>query len=330
MSKKSNPTLIGAFVVGAAVLLAVSVAIFGGSELLAKRQVYVAYFIENTQGLRTGSTVMLNGVHIGHVSGVALLVDRDSYQARTEVIIEILPDAYIVLQDGEPISDDLAAAGDFEDVITTAGLRAVLQVESFVTGQLLIELDFRPDTEPVLRGSGLAPYAEIPTIPSQTQEMLAKVRDLIGDLGEAFDINTIGEYIENTLKGLDELTNSEDLRESLAGLNKIINQNETQNLTATLQATLNDLREVANDASTLIGNGNTKLDSLQPVIDNMVTVLDEAQATLNAAKVALQGESAEFYQLGTTLQEVEAAARALREFLDYLEQNPEALLRGKQ
>ena len=328
MSKTSNPTLIGAFVVGAAVLLAVSVAIFGGSELLAKRQVYVAYFTENTQGLRAGSNVVLNGVRIGHVSAVALIIDAKTFSAETEVTIEILRDSFIVTDRGEIVGVGLDDA--YKTIIVDAGLRAALQVESFITGQLLVELDFRPDTEPVLRGGDDPPYAEIPTIQSQTQEMLAKVQTLIGDFGEAFDVKKIGEQIENTLEGLSELTNSEDLRESLAGINSIINRNETQELTASLQATLKDLRSAASGASTLLKNGDAKLESLQPAIDKLVGTLDEAQATLDAAKVALQGESTQVYQLGSTLREVETAARALREFLDYLEQNPESLLRGKQ
>jgi paraquat-inducible protein B len=328
MSKTSNPTLIGTFVVGAAVLLAVSVAIFGGSELLAKRQVYVAYFTENTQGLRAGSNVVLNGVRIGHVSAVALIVDAKTFSAETEVTIEILRDSFIVTDRGEVGS--LGLDETYETIIVDAGLRAALQVESFITGQLLVELDFRPETEPVLRGGDDPPYPEIPTIQSQTQEMLAKVQTFIGDFGEAFDVKKIGEQIENTLEGLNELTNSEDLRESLAGINSIINRNETQELTASLQATLKDLRSAASDASTLLKNGDAKLESLQPAIDKLVVTLDEAQATLAAAKLALQGESTQVYQLGSTLREVEAAARALREFLDYLEQNPESLLRGKQ
>jgi paraquat-inducible protein B len=328
MSKTSNPTLIGAFVVGAAVLLAVSVAIFGGSELLAKRQVYVAYFTENTQGLRAGSNVVLNGVRIGHVSAVALIIDAKTFSAETEVTIEILRDSFIVTDGGEIVGVGLDDS--YKTIIVDAGLRAALQVESFITGQLLVELDFRSDTEPVLRGGDDPPYPEIPTIQSQTQEMLAKVQTLIGDFGEAFDIKKIGEQIENTLEGLSELTNSEDLRESLAGINSIINRNETQELTASLQATLKDLRSAASGASALLKNGDAKLESLQPAIDKLVVTLDEAQATLAAAKLALQGESTQVYQLGSTLREVESAARALREFLDYLEQNPESLLRGKQ
>ena len=124
------------------------------------------------------------------------------------------------------------------------------------------------------------------------------------------------------------------MRETLAGVNSIVNTEDTQELTATLQATLKKLRDAASDASILIKNIDSKLGTLdtdlKPVIDKLVAVLDEAQATLAAAKSQLQGESVQVYQLGVMLKEVEGAARALREFLDYLEQHPEALLKGKQ
>ena len=77
MSKKANPTVIGGFVVGAVLLFAAGVALFGGSELFAKRFIYVAYFEEQTKGLRVGSNVVLNGVRIGYVSEIALLIDED-------------------------------------------------------------------------------------------------------------------------------------------------------------------------------------------------------------------------------------------------------------
>ena len=60
MSKKNNPTLIGAFVVGATLLIAIGVAVFGGAELLAERRVYVTYFPEGTHGLRVGSNVTVS------------------------------------------------------------------------------------------------------------------------------------------------------------------------------------------------------------------------------------------------------------------------------
>ncbi len=332
MSKKSNPTVIGAFVVGAVVLLAVGVALFGGAELLAKRIIYVAYFTEDTQGLRVGSNVVMNGVHIGFVSNMALLVDRNDFESQTEVTIEVLPESWVVTEGGVPIEDPQISDVPHDVLINNGGLRAMLQVESFVTGQLLVEMRFRPETVPVMRGGEHAPYAEIPTVPSDIQELLAKIKNWVGDVGEEIDLREISVRINSILRGVDELVNSQDLRNTLAGVDSIVNDDDTQQLTATLQATLKEFRSAARDAGSLIRNADTKLDTveLKPVIERLVATLDEAEATLAAAKFQLRGESVQFYQLGTTLKEIEGAARAMREFLDYLERNPEAMLQGKQ
>ena len=57
--------------------------------------------------------------------------------------------------------------------------------------------------------------------------------------------------------------------------------------------------------------------------------LAEAENTLAAARQRLRGDSEQLYRLSATLDEIEKAARAMRQFFDYIERNPEALLRGK-
>ena len=332
MSNKSNPTVIGAFVVGAVLLLAVGAALFGGAELLAKRSIFVAYFTEDTQGLRVGSNVMMNGVHIGFVSDMALLVDRDDFESLTEVIIEFLPESLILTRDGVPIGDPQTSEISHEELIKKGGLRATLQSESFVTGQLLIDMRFRPETAPVMRGGENAPYPEIPTIRSDIQEALANIKNWMTNFGKKVDPEELADRLNGILRGLDELVNSQDLRDSLAGINAIINKEETQELTATLQTTLEEFRSAASDAGSLIRNADTKLDTVEMkiIVERLVATLDEAQGALAAAKFQLRGESVQSYQLGTTLKEVESAARAMRELLDYLERNPEAILQGKK
>ncbi len=222
MSKKSNPTVIGAFVVGAVVLLAVGVALFGGAELLAKRIIFVAYFTEDTQGLRVGSNVMMNGVHIGFVSDMALLIDRDDFESETEVTMEILPESWVLTEDGVPIGDRLISEISHEELINIGGLRATLQSESFVTGQLLIDMRFRPETAPVMRGEH-APYPEIPTIRSDIQEALANIKNWMTNFGEKIDPEELADRVNGILRGVDELVNSQDLRESFAGIDAIVN-----------------------------------------------------------------------------------------------------------
>ena len=51
---------------------------------------------------------------------------------------------------------------------------------------------------------------------------------------------------------------------------------------------------------------------------------------LATARGQIDGSSPQVYQLEATLRELEGAAIAIREFFDYLERNPESLIRGKQ
>lgn len=331
MSKKSNPTLIGAFVVGATVLLAAGVALFGGAELFAERDRYIAYFAEEAKGLRVGSNVTMNGVQIGYVSDMLLLVNRDTFQITTAVTMEILRESWTVTTEGVAMGSGLDVRIPHDELVNEGGLRATLQTESLVTGQLLVDITFQPNITPVMRGGANPPHPEIPTIPSNIQQIVANIQQWVNELTKDFDAEEVSLRVQSIIRGLDELANSQALRESLAGANSIINREETQQLSVSLQATLEEFRSAASDARSLLKNADAKLDTdLKPVLESIVGTLDEAQGALAAAKLQLRGDSVQGYQLGEALREVEGAARALREFMDYLERNPEAILQGKK
>lgn len=331
MSKKSNPTLIGAFVVGAVTLLAAGVAVFGGAELFAKRERYIAYFPDKIQGLRRGSNVTMNGSQIGFVSKIVLLVNRDTWESTSAVEVEILPDSWLVTQGGVAIGSGREIDIPHDELVNEGGLRAQLQTESLVTGQLLVDMTFQPNTTPVMRAGPDSPHPEIPTIPSNVQQILAGIQHWVHKLSEDFDAEEAARHVRRILKGLDELANSEELRQSLAGVNSLINREETQQLTVSLQATLKELRSAADDAGVLFRNADGSLDTdLKPVIERMAATLDEARRALAAAAFQLRGESPQVYRLTESLKEVEAAAVAVRDLMDYLQRHPEALLQGKK
>lgn len=332
MSKKSNPTLIGIFVVGATALFALGVAVFGGAKLFAKKEFYVAYFTENTQGLRVGSNVAMNGVNIGQVSDMVLLLNRDTFQGLTEVTMEIRPESWVVMEGGVTIGSGLDTSTiPHERVIEVGGLRAQLQSESLVTGQLLVGMTFQPDAEAVMRGGTNPPHPEIPTIPSTTKKIMADVQGWVHEMTKDFDAQIFSQQIQNIMRGVDELANSQELRALLVGVDKLINKKETQLLSVSLQEALTEFRGTTSDAGSLLRNVDARMNTdLIPLIEKIDSTLDEAQQALVAVKLQLNGESVQAYQLGETLREVEAAARATREFLDYMERNPEAVLQGKK
>ena len=327
MTRKSNPTLIGAFVVGATLLLAIGVAIFGGAQLFADKSVFIAYFDDRTQGLRVGSSVTMNGAQIGQVSRMRLLIDQDTFQSITAVQMDILPESWVVIEGGAAVGSGLESSIPHDELINAGGLRAQLKSESLVTGQLLIDMTFQPNTKAVFRGGGNAPYPEIPTISSDIEQIMHALQKLFIDVTKDFDGQEASRGIQNIIRGLDELANSKELRDSLAGASNIINQQETQQLSASLQASLAEFRSASAAASSLLRHADSEL---KPVIEKLAATLDQAEQALTAASLQLRGEAVQSYQLGEALREVEGAARSMREFLDYLERNPEALLRGKK
>ena len=333
MSKKSNPAMIGGFVVGAVLLLAVGVVLFGGTELFAERNRFVAFFEEQTKGLRVGSNVLLNGVRIGYVSEIALLVDEAEYTTLTRVTMELLPETYIPLRDGEPIGNDLREAMSHETLINDAGLRAQLEIESFITGQLLVRLDLRPETPVKLAGID-SEYPEVPTIRSDIQELLAKMQQWIANVRDNVDVDALAKGLTDSLNGFAALANSPDLHETLAGLNEIVNGDDTQALAASLKTAVDEVAAAAKEAKVLLAATDEDIDSIRteiaPVLAGLARTLETADETLMAVRLQLRGESAQVYPLQSTLREVELAATALRDFFDYLERNPEALIRGKR
>lgn len=333
MSKKANPAMIGGFVVGAIALFATAVALFGGRELFVKRDEYVAYFEERTKGLRVGANVLMNGVRIGYVTEIALLVDAQSLNTMTRVHMELLPDTYIQTIEGVPVSEGMRVEIGHEWLIYRAGLRAQLDIESYITGQLVIELAFHPESPAELRGVH-EELPEIPTIRSNLQQMLDNIERWIADVQSDVDLGEIAGRLESVLRGIDEVVHSGDLRESLAGLNALLNDEDLQGLAASLDASLAELRSTLADARGFVSGAEDDIDTLvkdiRPVIGRLTAAIVEAEHLLAAARDQIDGSSPQAYQLESTLRELEGAAIAIREFFDYLERNPESLIRGKQ
>ena len=66
------------------------------------------------------------------------------------------------------------AKGQLLEPLVEHGLRAQLEMQSLVTGQLIVQLGFHPNTPVKLVGDGTVP--EIPTAPTTMQEVTHTVR----------------------------------------------------------------------------------------------------------------------------------------------------------
>ena len=78
MSKQVSPTLIGSFFLAALGLVIIAIMMFGGGNYFEKKHQFVLFFHaeNNLNGLNVGAPVKLEGVQIGEVKEVALLLDE--------------------------------------------------------------------------------------------------------------------------------------------------------------------------------------------------------------------------------------------------------------
>ncbi len=331
MSRKASPALIGAFVLAGVALLVAGVLIFGGRELFQSKQRFVTYFDGSVQGLRIGSNVLFRGVRVGYVTDLQVTADETMLNYQIPVTFEILPDAVTVVSGGKQLGN-LSTANSRLDEMIRAGLRTQLDVESFVTGQLVIDLDMHPETKAVFRGQN-APYPEIPSIQSGIQQVLQRVQNFLTDVEQKVPIDRVVADLLSAINGFSQLVNSPDLKASLAGINRLVNNPQTQGLPASLHSTMADLQATTQDARALIGRTDQQLDPVLrravPAMEQLQATLEEGEAVLTLARGQLESNPETAAQLADALRELERSARSIRILVDTLERQPEALIRGK-
>lgn len=226
--KKANKTIIGGFVIVAAALLVVAIIVFGSGSLFSKSDKYTLFFDHSVKGLSVGASVIFRGVKIGNITDIDLVYDpqSDNELIQTTIDVELSRVRGIPEKLGYP---------DYESYIAQ-GLRAKLDMQSFVTGQLMVSFEFYPD-KPAKLYNIKSRYPQLPTLPASP------------DIFEAMDDIPLKEIATN-------------LNQVVATVNKLMSQQT-------------------------------------------------------------------FAEIDRSLREMTAAARSARLMFEYLEEHPEAFLKGK-
>jgi paraquat-inducible protein B len=312
MAKQANRMMIGAFVVLAVTIMAASLVVFGSGKFFQKTVKCVMYFDGSVNGLTVGSPVLFQGVQIGSVLSIVIEVDPAKLQPQIPVVIEYKPDKFQV-EGAQKIHRD---PQETIPKLIERGLRAVLTTQSFITGQLAIEIGFYPDTPVILsKATGeYKEYIEIPTIPSTTQKLADALKKL--DLGE------LEKHLESALDGIAKLANNPNLAASIQGLKETLQ--DARKLVTRVDQKVNPLVDNTNKTVKDLGNLVRNLDSR---VGGMSSGLDK---TMSAARGVISQDSPLVVELQNTLQEISRMSRSLRQLADYLDEHPESLIRGKK
>jgi len=162
MSLRPRKPLVLTFTLGAFVLGALMVYVFGGREIFTRHEQFLLYFDDTVNGLAPGSLVKFKGVPIGSVDSILLKFRDTSAAHRIPVLIHLNAD---LLQRQLGVLEDLSDPAVLAAVIHR-GLRAELDVEHFTTGGMFVSLDFHPAAAMPKPVAGIAGIAVIPTVAS--------------------------------------------------------------------------------------------------------------------------------------------------------------------
>jgi paraquat-inducible protein B len=309
-------TVVGAFVLGAIALGVAAIIVLSSGALFRDTFTVVSLFPGSVQGLQIGAPVTFRGVQIGTVKEIRLLLPNDPRLADPENTDARIPILY------EIDNTLLQARGGTREIneeriaeLVQAGLRAQLSTESFVTGRLLLALDFQEDQAVIVDDWDLG-YPQIPALPQPIEEIQHQLAAVFDKLAEV-EVDSILYSAKRAIDAFAEVaedTKMEELTQSL------------ENTLAQLDQTMVSFRDVATKVS---DNFDEVAESAAARARQLEAVFDEAQTTMRSVQTALDPSAPLTIQLGLTLYELEGAARALKVLSQSLEQNPSAVIRGR-
>ncbi len=322
MSQKANPTTIGLFIVIGVGLFVIGLLLFSSSKMFTATKEVIVYFNESLNGLNEGAPVKYRGVTIGSVKRVMVRFNQATNDYSMPVLLEI-EGKLIEERLGEPT--EIFSAKALEERIKL-GLRASLQSESLVTGVLYVDVRPNPKAPPPVFHELEPRYPEIPTEPTQIQELFNNLASL--DVkGIMTNINGLITRLDTTISGLQMGQINQDITNLLTSVDRLVSSREITNALASIPATLEQYR--------LLGQKlNTRMDPLMDSVTNSLADATRALGQLRGAaenlRTLLAPDSPLRDNLDQALQQLASAAQSISSLSEFLTRHPNALIAGRK
>jgi paraquat-inducible protein B len=316
----NRQTIVGAFVLGGIILALGAIVLFGQFNLFTVPERAVVVLQGSVAGLSIGAPVTFRGVPVGSVSNIEVTFERRSFTAYIPVTLVLLPERVHRSDGGERIGIP---------ELVRRGLRAQMNIQSLVTGQAQIELDFDPSVPAVLH-PGLSKLPEIPV----RQSIMQKAQQTLAQL----PLQEIADNINQSLLSMRIMTDKldEDLPALITSAEQTANQSRALIGTAnrTLGTVQAQLTTTLAGVNTLTATATTQLNGrgaeLRQLLLNTNTTVVQARQTLADLRTLTSARSEQRADIDSTLRDLAAAAAAMRGFAADVERDPQLLLMGRQ
>ena len=267
------------------------------SSLYTKKVQYLVNFEGASRGLRAGSLVELRGIKIGSVIDIHLVYDQKADRLLKQALVEFEPGRLRArdLHTGAPLPPRPIAE------LVTMGLRAQLRTGNFLTGDLVVDIDFHPDAVPA-EVTRLGDFEVIPAIPDQLEQLSASVTGILDKVASL----PLAEVVT-------------DLRETITAIRDVAAGPETR-------AAVDSVRQMIDNLEKLTATTDQQL---PPLLSALRQAANSGDQLLRESRALVANDSPIRYDINAALRELASAAKSIRSLSEYLQRNPDALIRGR-
>ncbi|MDR2435714.1 MAG: MlaD family protein [Puniceicoccales bacterium] len=309
MSKKVNPLYVGSFVVSAVLVFILILVVFSSSTLFVPTVRFYVFFDTSLNGLDVGAAVKFKGVRIGAVEAINIIYDSDIDKACASVLLKIDATSLRTMKNRRTSSMDYR---EFYAEQISHGLAAKLSLDSVVTGKSFVALDYYPnDDERYFKDIDGLKYQQMPSMRTDFDEFIANVDSIVKNLME-INFGEIGSSFSAFLADLRGVLSDLDLKQmslafsrSCEDFGRFWNNGKIENILQRVE--------------TVVGKLDLRFDG----------VIDEISGTFSNIRKMFDENSPFMEYFRANLSQFERVLRALREFLEFIERNPNAILTGK-
>jgi paraquat-inducible protein B len=276
----------------------------GPRQTLAVSLPYVVSFDGAVGQLKPHAPVTLRGFTVGEVTSIGLAVDPQTGRISTPVLLALDPKRFHLTGPAPPDGNWKPIMDAALSRLIAAGLRASLTRVVPLVGGEQVELAIVPGA----RAARLETSGRYAQIPAAAGGSLAALPAQIASLPLA----QIADNLRTITDQLRSLTSSPQLRDSIVRLD----------------ATLATLERISRQAGPQLA---PTLREVRATVGSLRTAARQLDATAQSARLAMgTSPAAPSGNLQHALDELAGASRAVRSLADYLDEHPDALLRGRR
>jgi paraquat-inducible protein B len=272
------------------------------SSSYARTVPFVANFTSSVSGLAPGAPVDLHGIKVGEVQSVSLRYDQSRDQVVVPVRFSLEPDRIAQL--------DLPHGGDLDRMIRDMigrGLKVQLDSTSLITGAKQLTIDVFPNAPAGTFAKDGDAYV-LPTMEGGG-DLAGSASALMARLN-AIPFEQIGQNLNQTLAGVNGIVNDPALHQSLDRL----------------QATLTNAQSLVANLDKGTGPLMQQLPAIANGLEDAVRRTDRLVSSMESA---YGGDSQFNRDADRLLVQLSDASRSIRVLADLLSRHPEALIRGR-